>query len=262
MSSQPYAPLLPSDRHNDPDPTPPILQTSFLLQLYRQNTGLCFVAGAQFFFAMMNVTVKYFIATSPISTLMLIFVRQVFTGVACLLTLYSMNDPHYFLGPPEVRPLLAARGFFGFIGLASNYQSFRYLSVSDSVTIGFLTPSFTALLALFLLREHLSGRDVLAGFFCLTGVILVSRPPFLFGHGQQIDIPSPSDGGDEGPILPGRKPTIPDNSPERMLGVIWALISVVGSSIAFIVIRHIGDRAHAMHTMAYFSYLCTVVTAV
>ena len=205
------------------------------IELYEQNTGLALVAVCQIFFAAMNITVKWFLAESEISTLMLIWVRQVVTGVFCIISLYVIGDPNPVLGPPEVRRSLAARGFFGFAGLGSSYQSFRYLSVSDSTVIGFLAPSATAILAYFVLKEKLGRREVLAGLFCLVGVICVSRPPFIFGRSGEQNPPivgSPSDGGDGEGAIPGDFPDEDMSTSERMIGVSWALFAVVGSSSA------------------------------
>lgn len=191
------------------------------------NTGLIYVAVAQLFFALMGTTVKYFISSTEISILMLILIRMLITSIGCTGSLALMRDPNYFLGPPEVRKLLIGRAMAGFIGLFSGYSTLKGLSVSDSVTIQFLTPSGTALLGYIFLREKLTRKELLAGLCSLIGVVLVSRPPFLFGQGNNDMIP-PDDVG--GIPIPGEGGDV--DTPGRMIGVCWALLAVCGSSCA------------------------------
>nr|WPS94662.1 farnesyl diphosphate synthase [Naematelia aurantialba] len=227
-----------------------------MVEFAEKNTGLVLVAAAQLFFALMGTTVKYFLSQTDISVLTLITVRMVITSLGCIVTLLIVRDPNPFLGPPEVRHLLAARGIFGFLGLFSGYSALKGLSVSDSVTISFLSPSITAFLGYFWLGEVLSWKELVSGFCSLAGVVLVSRPPFLFGPSDaQQPLPPPDDVGSL--PVPGEAGDI--DTPGRMLAVFWALICVLASSCAYVVIRAVGDKANAMHSMAYFAYMCTVV---
>jgi drug/metabolite transporter (DMT)-like permease len=198
-----------------------------LVSFCETNTGLLLVSLSHLFFVLMNITVKYFLSVSGLSALTLILVRMTITALGCIGYLLLTGDPHPFLGPVEMRPLLFARGFFGFWGLFSTYQSYLGLSVSDSVTIQFLSPSFISLLGLLYLNERLSWREPIAGLFCLVGVIFVSRPPFFFGGSgqgtpvEETPAPFPDEGDDAG-----------RQTPERMAGVAWALVAVCCGSFA------------------------------
>ncbi|WVR07397.1 hypothetical protein IAU60_004438 [Kwoniella sp. DSM 27419] len=231
-----------------------------------QNIGLSFVASAQLFFVLMNLTVKYFLSATRISALTLIFVRMGITGCFCIASLaFIVNDPNPILGPPGIRKMLVLRGVWGFVGLLSGYQSLRGLTVSDSISIQFLAPTVTAVLGYLFLKEKMTWREVVAGLCCLVGVILVSRPPFLFGrlaedqggvnpgagmgagNGTRLELPLPPGEGDtEGIVTPG-----------RAISVCWALVLVMSTSLAMITIRSIGNKANALHSIAYFSYMCT-----
>jgi drug/metabolite transporter (DMT)-like permease len=150
------------------------------------------------------------------------------TALGCVSYLTLSGDPNPFLGPPDMRPMLFARGFFGFFGLFSNYQSYRGLSVSDSQTIQFLSPSFTALLGFLYLKERLSWRELIGGLVCLVGVMFVSRPPFIFGGAGKEGMPL-----EEGPVpFPDEGEDAGVQTSARMIGVAWALVSVCSGSIA------------------------------
>ncbi|OXC69015.1 hypothetical protein AYX13_02304 [Cryptococcus neoformans] len=235
-----------------------------LIYFISQNVGLVLVAISELFFVLMGLTVKYFLSATQISTTTLIFVRMGITAICCVLSLWLINrDPNPFLGPPGIRRILILRGFFGFMGLLSSYQSLRGLTLSDSVTIQFLAPSVTALLGFLFLHETLSQREILAGFFCLVGVVLVSRPPFIFGgEGKGEDIALPEDGGRgtrlDLPLPPGEGDQQGNNATERAIAVTWAFVAVFFASMAYTTIRWIGNKAHALHSITYFSYSCTI----
>ncbi|WWD18941.1 hypothetical protein CI109_103397 [Kwoniella shandongensis] len=230
-----------------------------------QNIGLTLVAVSQLFMVFMSLTVKYFLSTTHISTFTLIFVRMGITSVCCIVSSWLVRkDPNPILGPEGIRMKLVQRGIFGWIGLLSSYQSLRGLTVSDSVTIQFLSPTVTAILGYVFLKETMNRREVLAGLCCLTGVVLVSRPPFLFGGmGEDVGVIPPDEGGgtrlDLPSIgLPGEGDTEGIETPERAVAVAWAFMSVLGASVAYTTIRSIGNKAHALHSIGYFSYMCTI----
>ncbi|KAE8542706.1 hypothetical protein D1P53_001488 [Cryptococcus gattii VGV] len=235
-----------------------------LVYFISQNVGLVLVGISQLFFVLMGLTVKYFLSATQISATTLIFVRMSITAICCVLSLWLIKrDPNPLLGPPGIRCTLLLRGFFGFMGLLSSYQSLKGLTLSDSVTIQFLAPSVTALLGFLFLQEKLSQREILAGFFCLIGVVLVSRPPFIFGReGKGEDIPLPDEvaGGTRLnlPPAPGEVNQRGNDTAERAIAVTWAFVAVFFSSMAYTTIRWIGNKAHALHSITYFSYSCTI----
>lgn len=205
------------------DYIPPYIQ-----RFVEANAGLSLVCAAQLFFSLMNVTVKYFISSTDISIPSLIFVRQAITIIGSVITLFYLKEPYPLLGPPGLRRLLLARGVFGFGALTATYESFQGLSVSDTTAIQFLVPSVLVVMGCFFLKETASRRELLAGFFCLCGVLLVSRPPFIFGNlEQEVEVP------------PGRVNLPPGSNSEdgemtisRAAGAAWAFSSVLGTSLA------------------------------
>ena len=230
LTSYPHEPS-----SNSPPPRAPVQSDGYsryipehVVIFCTRNAGLLYVASAQLFFAFMNLTVKYFLSITPVTVYTLIGVRMVVTSIGCILGLYVIGDPNPFLGPPEIRYMLSARGIVGFGGLFGNYQSFKSLSVSDSTAIQFLAPSLTALLGYLFLSESLSRRELVAGACCLVGVLLVSRPPFIFGSAGE---PSPPDGSDV-PLIPGEGGNTGASTPARMVAVGWAFQAVFSASMA------------------------------
>ena len=228
------------------------------LDFAQHNTGLLLIAAAQFFLVFMNVTVRYFLSNTGISVLTLISVRMIITAGGCIISLYLMGDPNPILGPPEVRHLLAIRGTAGFLGLLGGYQSFKGLTVSDSMTIQFLAPTITAFLAFVILGETMTPREILAGVFCLLGVLLVSRPPFIFGgHGGEETFPSPDDSGSL--PFPDDAGKIGEGMSERMVAVTFASMAVFTTAGACKsnIYRHVSCRSYQSSSSARLDFELT-----
>lgn len=181
------------------------------------------------------------------------------------------GDPHPFAGPPGVRLLLALRGFIGFFGCANtfactnarwllatdatrlasslytNYAALQYLSLADASTLWFISPVLVGILGWLILREPYSRLEALVGLASLSGTVFIAKPTFLF----------PGRGGITEDV-PGHTVT-PE---QRALAVSIVIFGVFASSGVSIVIRFIGTRASALHSISYFAmYSVSCLTA-
>lgn len=121
------------------------------------------------------------------------------------------------------------KGFVGFFGLFGSYYSLQYLSLSDATVLAFLSPTVTGILAAIFLKEPYTAKEAISGLISLGGAILVAQPSFLFGSLAEEEDPQ-----------------------ERLKAVGVALIGVCSASAAYVTIRQIGKRAHALHSVTYF----------
>ncbi|KAB1270971.1 Solute carrier family 35 member G1 [Camelus dromedarius] len=86
-----------------------------------------------------------------------------------------------FIGPKSQRIFLLLRGVLGSIAMILLYYAFQATSLADATVITFSCPVFTSIFACIFLKEKYSPWDALFTAFTITGVILIVRPPFLFG---------------------------------------------------------------------------------
>ncbi|XP_078247452.1 solute carrier family 35 member G1 isoform X2 [Pogona vitticeps] len=86
-----------------------------------------------------------------------------------------------FLGPKAKRMFLFFRGLLGSSAMILLYYAFQVMPLADATVITFSSPVFTSLLAWIFLKEKYSPWDLLFTLFTITGVVLIARPPFLFG---------------------------------------------------------------------------------
>ncbi|GAB1522130.1 hypothetical protein RhiTH_005240 [Rhizoctonia solani] len=234
--------FIPSPVPTEDGPTTVQNKPSALQEFFKRNQGLFIIAASQFFFSLMNLSVKFLTALDdPVPTLEVVAIRMFITFIA------GVPDP--ILGPKGVRKWLVIRGVVGFFGLFGLYYSLHYMSLSDATVLTFLAPTVTAAFGFLFLREAVSWKQAVAGLASLAGVVLIAKPTSLFGGSDRAD----TGAGAGGPVV---------TEAERMVAVGVAMLGVLGASAAYISLRVIGKRAHPMHTMSYFSVWCVLVSVV
>lgn len=218
----------------------------------KPNIGLVLLVVSYFFNSSMVVATKVLETDhegmegiEPIKPLQILLVRMSITYLGTLAYMYKNRKTieNVPFGPPEVRPWLIARGLTGFFGVFGLYSSLVYLSLSDAILITFLIPTVTVILAWVILRERLTIVEAVGSVFSFCGVILIVRPSFLFGT---------SEGSNEAAES--------ENTRERLIATILSLIGVLGASSVYIIIRHLGRRAHAILSVSYFSLIVTIIS--
>ncbi|KAL1748201.1 hypothetical protein HDZ31DRAFT_60574 [Schizophyllum fasciatum] len=226
------------------------------------NYGLLLVTASQLFFSLVNVSVKKLNSIDPpVPTFELIAFRMVITFICCQAYMLARGVPDPLLGPKGVRLLLVFRGFIGFFGIFGLYFSLQYLSLSDATVLSFLAPLTTGIVGALLLKEPFTRKQLFAGLISLVGVVLIARPPFIFGSAADMPAPLTSDSATTGdatlvPVDPAERGT----PQQRLLAVGMSLVGVCGATGAYITIRAIGKRAHPLHSLSSFS-LQSVITS-
>jgi drug/metabolite transporter (DMT)-like permease len=133
------------------------------------------MALAALAFSVMSVFVKW--AGERLPTQEIVFVRSV----------VSLGLSLALLRGAGVRPwgsrrgLLLLRGLWGYAALSCVFFAVTKLPLAVATMIQYLHPTFTALLAALVLGERTDGSLALSIVLGTAGVLLVTRPPFLFG---------------------------------------------------------------------------------
>lgn len=134
---------------------------------------------------------------------------------------------------------LIFRGLSGSIGLALFFYAISVLPLADATVIFFTGPPLTSIIAYFMLDESLSVLDIVAVVSCLFGVVLVARPPSLFG--RQDGSPTSNFGDDI------------DNF-TRSTGILSALVGALMSAIAYSSVRKITKINPTIPSMTHVYY--------
>ena len=122
--------------------------------------------AATFFFALMNVGVKYL---SNIPAVEIVFFRS----IVSLVITFS------YLKAKKINPwgnnkkILFIRGFAGAIALVMFFITVQEIPLASAVTIQFLTPIFTAILGIFIVREKVNPLQWLFFLISFAGILII-----------------------------------------------------------------------------------------
>lgn len=121
---------------------------------------------AGFFFAMMNVCVKF---VSHLPTLEVVLFRSVF----------SLVVTYYLLRKNNIPPLgnkigtLTLRGIAGCLGLIGSFYTLQHIPLASAVTINYLSPFFTAILGIFIVKQKVRPVQFVYFAISILGVFLL-----------------------------------------------------------------------------------------
>ncbi|XP_076615282.1 solute carrier family 35 member G1 isoform X2 [Chaetodon auriga] len=147
---------------------------------------------------------------------------------------YLCSSRTGFLGPRDKRIYLVLRGFIGSNAMILLFYAVQQMPLADATVIMFSNPVFTSLLAWIFLKERCTIWDCVFTVFTLTGVILIARPPFIFGkrlHGIEGDYTN------------------------HIKGTIAAFAGAIGAACTFVVLRKIGKSVHYYLSVWYYAVI-------
>ncbi|ODM99921.1 Solute carrier family 35 member G1 [Orchesella cincta] len=188
---------------------------------------LAFISGV--FFTLCSGTVKYLTEVDPMELLIFRSLFQI--GVTLPIALYKGQN---ILGPQGSRALLFAQGVVGGTTLVMLFYSFRLLPLGDAATIIFSSPVFVMIMSHIWLREPCGFYRTFIVFFLVTGVVFITKPPFLF-------------------TSPEEKETY------NILGYVAALFGTIFTAINIVVMRKCKD-VHFSVVVFQFSFWSLVIS--
>jgi drug/metabolite transporter (DMT)-like permease len=133
--------------------------------------------GTALAFSLMSAVVKHAGARLPSQEL--VFARSI-VAIAISVAMMRRAGIHT-LG--NRRWLLLARGVWGYAALSCGFYAVTKLPLAEATMIQYLHPVFTAMLAAVVLGERADRSLAASVVFGTAGVLLVTRPAFLFDAG-------------------------------------------------------------------------------
>ncbi len=144
-------------------------------QVRRIPLGIRYMAAAAFFFSIMSLLVK--VAGQRLPTQEVVLARAAVGAALSWAALRARGVSPW----GNNRKLLLLRGLVGYVALSCFFFALTRLPLADATVIQYTNPVFTALLAAVFLAESIRRRDLLLTLVSLAGVVLMTRPSFLFG---------------------------------------------------------------------------------
>lgn len=184
-------------------------------------------------------------------------IRMAVTALLSTAIMRHRGIEHSFWGPPQLRLLLFSRGILGFFNLSLSFYALQWLSLPDQASLGFLTPLVTIIIAALCLHERLLWQQVVCSFISLAGVLLIARPPALFGgstlevdlhHSVAVIACLTSVVGTGGVMVLLR--TLKTANPMASVGN-YAVMSTIGSVAAVLVLPTAGPRKYPTDLRAW-----------
>lgn len=209
---------VPPDLSSDP-PEPPASREARGFPL-----GIRYMAAGALAFSVMSLLVK--IAGQRLPSQQVVLVRAVIT---LALSYWAVRRAGHAPWGHD-RPRLVLRGLLGFVALSGFYYAVIHLPLADATVIQYTNPVFAALIAVPVLSERLRWREVAALVVCMTGVLVVTRPSFLFGEGSRL----------------------------AGAAVAMGLLGAVGSGSAYVTVRRLRETETPEVIVFYFAIVSVV----
>lgn len=134
--------------------------------------------------------------------------------------------------------VLFLRGLLGSGAMILVYYAFQVMPLADATVITFSSPVFTSFFAWIFLREKYSLWDLLFTLITITGVVLIARPPFLFGS-SVLDME--------------------ESYTDHLKGTIAAIASAVAAALTFVILRKVGKSVHYFLSIWYYAIIGLIV---
>jgi drug/metabolite transporter (DMT)-like permease len=130
------------------------------------NKGVLYMLIAGFLFATMNVFVKML---PNIPAVEIVFFRSLISFVMSFVYLKSIGVP--VLG--NNKRLLVARGAVGAVALTMYFYTLQNIPLGSAVTMQFLSPIFTSILGIFIVKENVHPKQWIFYIMAFVGLIII-----------------------------------------------------------------------------------------
>ena len=179
-------------------------------------------------FALMAVCVKA-VSTYDIPVLEIVAARAI---VSLVISYLDVKRKRISLWGTH-KPLLIARGVVGALALMCVYFSVTTLPLAEATILQYLHPVFTALLALFFLKERVQYSTMICIVLSILGLTVMVKPDLISGY--SVELP--------------------------WLSVVAALIGALGSAVAYVIVRRLSQSEDSSVIIFYFPLIALPVSA-
>ncbi|XP_053635556.2 solute carrier family 35 member G1 [Cherax quadricarinatus] len=139
------------------------------------HVGLFMAVFSSLFFSLCSVIVKILSDVSPMELAVFRFIGILLPTLPLII---RRGDTPF---PRGLRLMLVLRGLVGATSLMLQFYAFRHMPLADASVIVFSVPVFVAVFARVFLGEPCGLFHGVVILLTVAGVILIARPPLLFG---------------------------------------------------------------------------------
>lgn len=137
--------------------------------------GMIYMAISSACFSLMAFLLKILYLKSSVSTYEVTYWQSIIIAFLNF-TLFKVYSKDHLEVPQNMRATLVLRSMFGFFGMTGYYLALQYTDLSKATTLYWTNPVFTAVIAYFMINEHLNFIDWLAIFVSFFGILVIQNP--------------------------------------------------------------------------------------
>lgn len=150
--------------------------------------GLVMAVLSSLFFSLCSLVVKLMQNIDPLQLAAFRFVSILLPTIP--IVIYVQESP---ISTPRKNFLLLLRAICGAMSLMMQFYAIRHMPLADASVVIFSAPVFVTIFARIFLKEACGLFNVVVIILTLLGVVLITKPPFLFGdtvyaHGYTTDL--------------------------------------------------------------------------
>lgn len=183
--------------------------------------GILLAALSSFFFSLSSLIVKWLDDVDPLELAAIRFVGVLLPAIPIII--YKNQNPF----PKGQRCMLLLRSFAGATALSLTFYAIRHMPLADASVIVFSVPVVVAIFARIFLKEPCGLFHYFTLFLTMLGVLMITKPPFLFGHSTKH---------------------------YNFLGPLAALSSTVFAAIVYILLRALKDLHFSVIMVCFATY--------
>ncbi|XP_066211268.1 solute carrier family 35 member G1 [Saccopteryx leptura] len=198
--------------------------------------GLFYTLVSAFLFSVSSLCVKKVQDVHAVEISAFRCVFQMLVIIPCLI--YRKSG---FIGPKDQRIFLFLRGVLGSSAMMLLYYAFQTTSLADATVISFSCPVFTSIFAWIFLKEKYGLWDALFTACALVGVVLIVRPPFLFGSSAVV---------------------MQESYSEHLKGTFASVGYAVLAAFTLVILRKMGKSVDYFLTVWYYVVLGLLVSSI
>jgi len=184
-------------------------------------------------FALMAACVKS-VSTYGIPVLEIVAARAIVSMIISYIDIKRKNIPVW----GHNKPLLIARGGVGAIALIFVYYAVTTLPLAEATVLQYLHPVFTAILAVFFLKEKVQRSTLLCIVISLLGLGIMVSPNLQFSGGEL------------------------SNMPYSWLSIGAAILGAFGSAVAYVLVKKLTKTEDSSVIIFYFPFVSLPIAIV
>lgn len=195
--------------------------------------SVCYMLISALGFALMAACVKS-VSIYGIPVLEIVAARAIVSMIISYIDIKRKNIPVW----GHNKPLLIARGGVGAVALIFVYYAVTTLPLAEATVLQYLHPVFTAILAVFFLKEKVQRSTLLCIVISLLGLGIMVSPNLQFS-GNELS-----------------------NMPYSWLSIGAAILGAFGSAVAYVLVKKLTKTEDSSVIIFYFPFVSLPIAIV